>query len=76
MMPNIRCPSRRAQLFDKSPSPSSPETSARHHPIDGVRPIDPDTAKWIADNVSAYGEALAPLNEENWENPSQFSVVA
>jgi hypothetical protein len=26
--------------------------------------VDPDTAKWIADNVSAYGEALAPLNEE------------
>jgi len=34
----------------------------RHHPIDGLRPIDPDTAKRIADNVSAYGEALAPLN--------------
>jgi hypothetical protein len=33
----------------------------RHHPIDGVRPIDPDTAKWIADNVSAYGETLALL---------------
>jgi hypothetical protein len=23
----------------------------RHQPIDAVRAIDPDTAKWIADNV-------------------------
>jgi hypothetical protein len=39
----------------------------RDHPIHGVRPIDPDTAKWIADNISAYGETLAPLNEETWD---------
>lgn len=38
----------------------------RDHRIDGVKPIDPGTAKWIADNVSAYGETLAPLNEETW----------
>ena len=38
----------------------------REHPIAGVRPIDADTAKWIADNVAAYGERLAPLNEETW----------
>jgi hypothetical protein len=33
----------------------------RDHPIHGVRPIDPDTAKWIADNISAYGETLDPV---------------
>lgn len=38
----------------------------RDHPIDGVRPIDAATAKGIADNVAAYGEVLAPLNEETW----------
>ena len=37
------------------------------HPIAGVRSVDADTAKWIADNVSAYGETLAPLNELVWE---------
>lgn len=37
------------------------------HPVDGVRPIDADTARWIADSVSAYGEKLAPLNEETWK---------
>jgi len=39
----------------------------RDHPIEGVRPIDPATAKWIADNIAAYGDALAPLNEETWD---------
>ena len=39
----------------------------RDHPIAGVRPVDPDTAEWIADNVSAYGETLAPLDEETWD---------
>ncbi len=38
----------------------------RDHPIAGVRPIDPDTAKRIADNISAYGETLAPLSEDTW----------
>jgi hypothetical protein len=37
------------------------------HRIAGVRPIDPDTAKWIADNISAYGDTLAPLNEATWD---------
>ena len=36
------------------------------HPIAGVRPIDPDTARWIAESVSAYGDALAPLDEQTW----------
>lgn len=39
----------------------------RDHPIVGVRPIDPATAQWIANNISAYGEMLAPLNEETWD---------
>jgi hypothetical protein len=36
------------------------------HAVDGVRPIDADTGKWIADSISAYGDKLAPLNEETW----------
>ncbi len=39
----------------------------RTHPIAGVRPVDADTAERIADNISAYGEALAPLNEQTWD---------
>lgn len=39
----------------------------RDHPIAGVKPIDPDTAQSIADNISAYGETLAPLNEQTWD---------
>jgi hypothetical protein len=39
----------------------------RDHPIADVRPIDPATAEWIADNISAYGETLAPLNDETWD---------
>lgn len=39
----------------------------RDHAIVGVRPIDPDTAKQIADNISAYGDTLAPLSEDTWD---------
>lgn len=39
----------------------------RDHPVAGVKPIDPDTAERIANNISAYGETLAPLNEQTWE---------
>jgi hypothetical protein len=38
----------------------------RERSIEGVAPIDPATARSIADNISAYGAALAPLNEETW----------
>jgi hypothetical protein len=38
----------------------------REHPIAGVRPVDPDTAEWMADNIAAYGDTLATLNEETW----------
>jgi hypothetical protein len=37
------------------------------HPIAGVVPIDPDKAQSIADNILAYGDPLAPLNEETWD---------
>ena len=39
----------------------------RSHPIACVRPVSGDTAAWIAQNVSAYGETLAPLSEETWK---------
>ena len=39
----------------------------RDHAIVGVKPIDADTAKRIAGNISAYGETLAPLNEDTWD---------
>ena len=39
----------------------------REHPVAGVRPVDTDTAKWMAECISAYGDNLAPLNEQTWE---------
>lgn len=39
----------------------------RDHLVGGVRPILPDTANWIAENIADYGEALAPLDDETWE---------
>ena len=39
----------------------------REHAIDGVAPIDPATAESIAENLSAYGDALALLNDETWD---------
>lgn len=39
----------------------------RKHPVEGVAPIDPATAKHIAENVSAYGERLAPLDDTTWD---------
>jgi hypothetical protein len=39
----------------------------RHHPVDGVEPVDQATAELIAENVAAYGEPLAPLNDATWE---------
>jgi hypothetical protein len=42
----------------------------RDHPIAGVRPVEPDTAKWIAESISAYGDTLAPLDEQTWERSS------
>lgn len=37
------------------------------HRIAGVKPVDHNTAEWIAENISAYGEILAPLSEATWE---------
>ena len=39
----------------------------RKHPVQGVAPIEHATAKHIAENVTAYGERLAPLNDATWE---------
>lgn len=39
----------------------------RHHPVEGVAPVSSATAELIAANVSAYGDALAPLNDATWE---------
>ena len=40
----------------------------RDRVIDGVAPIDEATAEYIADNVAAYGDALAPLNDATWDH--------
>ena len=37
------------------------------HSIVGVATIDAAAAESIANNISAYGDALAPLNDETWE---------
>jgi hypothetical protein len=39
----------------------------RYRPIDGVDPVDQATAERIAENIAAYGEPLAPLNDATWE---------
>ncbi len=35
--------------------------------IEGVRPIDPATAAWIAKSIAAYGDTLAPLHPSTWD---------
>ncbi|MBU1346928.1 MAG: hypothetical protein KKA16_08235 [Alphaproteobacteria bacterium] len=37
------------------------------HGIDGVAPIDARLADFIADQINAYGAALAPLSDEVWQ---------
>jgi hypothetical protein len=39
----------------------------REHEIDGILAVDAETAKLISDNIAAYGEALAPLDEAVWD---------
>jgi hypothetical protein len=39
----------------------------RDHPVAGVRPVEADTAKWIAECISAYGDDLELLSEQTWE---------
>lgn len=39
----------------------------RDHVVDGVRTIDRSTAEAIAENVSAYGDSLAPLHPSTWD---------
>ena len=36
------------------------------HVIDGIAPIDEDTARFIAGQIAAYGAPLAPLSDEVW----------
>ena len=38
----------------------------REHDLNDVAPIDAAAAKRIAENVAAYGEALAPLDDATW----------
>ena len=37
------------------------------HAIEGIAPIDQDTAQFIAGQVSAYGAPLAELSDEVWQ---------
>jgi hypothetical protein len=39
----------------------------RRHPVARVRPVSEQTANWVADNISAYPEPLAPLNDKTWD---------
>lgn len=39
----------------------------RRHFVEGVAPIPTSTAEHMADNVLAYGDGLAPLNDATWE---------
>lgn len=34
--------------------------------LDGIAPIDENTAEFIAGQIAAYGATLAPLNDEVW----------
>jgi len=37
------------------------------HAIDGVSPIEPSTAQYITDSISAYGDPIAPLKPATWD---------
>jgi hypothetical protein len=39
----------------------------REHTVDAVAPVHPATARCMAANIAAYGDALAPLNDATWE---------
>lgn len=39
----------------------------RHCPVQLVDPVELATAERIAENVTAYGDPLAPLNDATWE---------
>lgn len=53
----------RASLRQMASALAVGDFELRKHQIKGVAPINPATAKHIAENVAAYGEPLAPLNE-------------
>lgn len=37
------------------------------HPLEGIAPIDGDTAQVIEGQIAAYGATLVPLNDEVWQ---------
>jgi hypothetical protein len=37
------------------------------HAIEGVKPIDPTTAGWIAKSIAAYGDSLTALHPSTWD---------
>jgi hypothetical protein len=37
------------------------------HTLQGIAPIEDDAAQFIADQIAAYGAALAPLNSQVWQ---------
>ena len=37
------------------------------HELAGISPVDPNTARFIAGQVAAYGDDLAPLRDEVWK---------
>lgn len=37
------------------------------HMLDGVAPIDGDTAQFIARQIASYGAMLAPLSDKVWQ---------
>jgi hypothetical protein len=39
----------------------------RDHPVERVLPVSAQTAAWIAENVAAYGDTLAPLDDRTWD---------
>lgn len=39
----------------------------RYSPVDGLATVLEDTAQAIAENIAAYGEPLAPLNDATWQ---------
>jgi hypothetical protein len=37
------------------------------HALDGIAPIDAETAGFIEGQIAAYGDSLAPLRDEVWQ---------
>ena len=48
----------------------------RSHPIEGVKPVDPEVAELIEYNVTAYGDALLRLTTKPGFGPSINGIAA